>query len=47
MKGLEGAEFTLTLNSDPTNSKYSFAGTTDENGELYLSDVPYGIYTLT
>ncbi|MEG2419832.1 MAG: SpaA isopeptide-forming pilin-related protein, partial [Eubacterium sp.] len=46
LKGLEGAEFTLTLNSDPTNSKYTFTGTTDENGELYLSDVPYGNYTL-
>lgn len=47
--GLKGAEFTFVLNSDYEklgyeNAKKYFVGSTDENGYLTTSLLPYGIY---
>lgn len=47
--GLKGAEFTFVLNSDYEKVGYEkakkyFVGTTDDNGYLTTSRLPYGVY---
>ncbi len=49
VKGLAGAEFTFVLNNDYESvgfekAKKYFIGTTDENGFLTTSPLPYGVY---